>query len=78
MTNSIDQVSKAAEILKGLKNALSAGDRKAAKNELRLSGTTISEYLRGSIRDLDTATSLIVFFRKAIAKRDRILTKTGE
>lgn len=68
-----DQISTAAEILKDMKKDLSAGDRKAARSELGLSGTTISEYLAGRIRDLDTATKLVVFFRKKIDNRKKLL-----
>lgn len=68
------QFHKASEILKGLRADVTPQDRKDAMQDLRLSEPTISSYLNGNARNLDTAERLIVFFRGRINRRAEVFT----
>lgn len=50
---------------------VTAGDRKAAVEELGYTKMTLSRYLNGSIDDNDTAVQILKFFRNRIAERDK-------
>lgn len=67
------QIDKANEVLRELSPNVTTQDRKAAQEELGLSRYTVGNYLKGIGSDLDTAMSLIEFFRKRISLRDKKL-----
>lgn len=62
-----------ADILKKLCEDVSADDRKEAVYELKVSIVTISTYLSGQVKDLDTAVRMIKFFHNRIKERDEFL-----
>lgn len=65
--------------LKKIKVDVTAKDRVDAQKLLGIkSHTTISSYLNGNIKDIDTAAKLLVFFRGCINKRERILAGRSE
>mgnify|MGYP006983107987 CR=1 FL=1 len=68
------QFSKAAEILLALRPNIAAADRKAACDQLKLSRSTVGNYINGNVRDLATAERLIVFFREVVNRRELVLT----
>lgn len=55
--------------LKQLKNDVTASDRAVAVKELGFSRATISAYLKGVVKDNDTAASLLSFFKGRIQAR---------
>lgn len=65
-----DHFQRSAEVLLKLKPFLSHGDNKRAAQELKLSEETVGSYLNGRVRNLDTATRIIVFFKDLIEKRN--------
>ena len=76
MTHEGENISQAHALSKELKRVsqnVTPKDREEAKDQLKLSRSTISHYLNGKVRDSDTAVELILFFKKQIAKRDLVL-----
>jgi hypothetical protein len=71
--NQVSQLDKAKAVLCGLKADISAEDREAAANELKLGSATVKRYLIGEVKKLDVALRLIRFFRGRIEKREREL-----
>jgi|GEM_PF-3412467 len=68
------QLDKANEILKHLAVNVSTDDRRAAMEELDIKArSTMIQYLKGEGKDLDTATSLVRFFKDRILSRERQL-----
>ena len=67
------QLSKALEVLKDMKDNITASDREAARGEFGISLSTISEYLNGNGLNLDRAMDLIQFFNQRIEVREDIL-----
>lgn len=62
-------VNDAAEILKELKDNVSAKEKREAAAETGLTEATITRYLQGKVADLDKAELLIVYFRKCAKRR---------
>lgn len=50
---------------------VSARDKVEAAAKLDFSPRTVERYLKGDVRDLDTATQLIEFFKEKISKREK-------
>lgn len=67
------QIEAANKTLSDLRLNVTASDRGAAQKELDLSEPTITRYLNGKAKQVDTAINLIKFFRKRIAEREREL-----
>lgn len=73
-----EQLTKATEILQELRKNVTTQDRKDAVKDFDLSDVTISNYLNGHARNLDTAERLIVFFRNRVNRRNELLTTTHQ
>ena len=69
MNEQKSQLEQANDLLISLSPSVTTEDRKKAKVELDLSDFTISQYLNGNGRNLDTAMKFIGFFRKRIEDR---------
>lgn len=59
--------------LLGIAQNISKTDKLEACVEHMLSQKTIDRYLSGDVRDLDTATKLIQFFKERISEREKTL-----
>lgn len=66
-----DLFAVAKNTLLELAKNVSQRDKMEAAIELICSIRTIDRYLKGDVRDLDTATSLIKFFRGKTAQREK-------
>ena len=64
----------ASDIFLQLSQNVTPDDRKKAMKEFDLSHETVRAYLSGNARNLDTAEKLIVFFRAAIKKREKVFS----
>jgi hypothetical protein len=71
ITNS--QLDKAVAVLRELAINVTTDDRKDAATELKVHPITVSRYLNGTGTDLDTAISLIQFFKKRISDREKVI-----
>lgn len=71
--NAKTQIDKANGLLLELVPEITATDRDMAQKELDLSEPTITRYLNGKAKKIDTALELIKFFKKRIADRERAL-----
>lgn len=67
------QAQRLAEVLKSMVPDITAEDKKALTAELGHTTGTIYEYLKGTVRNNDTAVKMIEFFRDRIAKREQII-----
>lgn len=67
----ITLLDKAKDTLELLSPDLSRTDKREAAKELGFHKETINRYLSGDVRDLDTATSLIQFFKKRISQNEK-------
>ncbi len=70
-----NQISTANNILKQLRTNITAQDKEAAIQGLELGEATVTRYLNGEAKKIETALDLIKFFRGRIADRDRELQK---
>lgn len=66
------QIIRATKTLQDLAPMVSTDDKKCAPFSKR----TVEYYLGGSVKDIDTAVSLIKFFRKRIKEREALFTPT--
>ncbi|MDI3319962.1 hypothetical protein [Pinibacter soli] len=70
----MSQIEKFSHELQQLKVDITPKDRTEAMAELGIkSNSTISKYLNGKLADLDTASSLLAFFKRKIKDRNKIL-----
>lgn len=67
------QLQQASAVLSELRPLITTEDRKLAVKDLDLSDLTISRYLKGEAKKLDTAMKLIGLFRKRIEEREKAL-----
>jgi hypothetical protein len=57
----------------GLRPDITSQDREDAQKELNLSEPTVTRYLNGEAKKIDTALDLIQFFKGKISERERKL-----
>lgn len=67
----ITLLDKAKDTLSLLSQNLSRADKRDAAKDLGFHKETINRYLSGDVRDLDTATTLIQFFKKRISQNEK-------
>ena len=67
----LTQAERLAEELMQIKPDVTAADRAEATKEHGYSRGTISIYLNGNVYDNDTAVTMLSFFRKRIAAREK-------
>lgn len=65
------QIERLSKVLMDLKSSISAKDRELAFKKFKHTEQTLSVYLNGKGTSIDTAFSLIEFFKGCIAERDR-------
>ncbi len=68
------QLSKAKASLAAMLPSITAEDRAQAIKDLGTTKETLSRYLTGQARSLDTAIRFIKFFKKRIEERDKVLS----
>lgn len=72
--NQLSQLDRANQVLSDeLYPLVSTQDRKDAVTDLNYSMFTIVQYLKGRGKNIDTAFSLINFFRTKIMKREKMI-----
>lgn len=71
--NTPTQLDRANAILLDLKRDITTQDREEAQKELDLGEATVSRYLIGEGKKIETVLALIEFFRKRIEDRDKKL-----
>jgi hypothetical protein len=69
----ITLLDRAKSQLQALAPNVSRGDKKDAATECGVSTMTVHRYLSNDVRELDTATKLIRFFKRRIQAREREL-----
>lgn len=74
--NTNNQISKAIDILAGLRPNITREDKKSAIEELKVSPFIISTYLNGKGKNLSTAEKLIVFFNEKVSRRQKLFNQT--
>jgi transcriptional antiterminator len=67
------QIERANTILLDLKPNVTAQDREDAQQELNMGEATVSRYLTGEGKKIETALGLIEFFQRRILERERKL-----
>lgn len=71
--NNLSQLERANAILVDLRPNITPQDREEAQKELNLSEPTVTRYLLGYSKKIDTALGLIQFFQKRISDREKKL-----
>jgi hypothetical protein len=71
--NNPSQIEKANAILIDLRPNITPQDRDEAQKELNLSEPTITRYLNGEAKKIETALDMIEFFQRRILERDKKL-----
>lgn len=67
----VTQLDEAIATLKGLAPNITQKDRAIACKKLGITPTTLSRYFNDKGRSLDTATKLVMFFRKRVDARQK-------
>lgn len=73
MSNTPNLKGQAIETLLEMAPAVSWVDKNDAVLKLNISKMTVYRYLKGQVKDIDTATKLIAFLRKRIAEREKVI-----